>query len=143
MASLPGVETPLTADDLMMYEDQVNIWEEKEALLREIVYNTVDNSTFIIKGQPTAARMWEKLVSIHANKGSHQFALSLLGKLQNLCLTDDGNMREYICYMVSLRERLTEVGAPLTNEQFNAYIKTSLSFASCYHPVLTSQNHYQ
>ena len=29
----PGVETPLTADDLMIYEDQVDIWEEKEALI--------------------------------------------------------------------------------------------------------------
>ena len=71
--------------------------------------------------------MWEKLVSIHANKGSHKFALSFLGKLQNLRITEDGDMREHICDMVSLREHLAEVGAPLTDEQFNAYVKTSLS----------------
>ena len=40
--------------------------------------------------------------------------------------------------MVSLREGLLEVGAPLTDEQFNAYIKTSPSLAPCYHPVLTT-----
>jgi hypothetical protein len=73
------------------------------------VYNTVDNSTFLqIKGQPTAAKMWDKLVSIYGSKGSAQFEATLLGKLQNAHLTDDGDMRAHlVCPLFSLGVRRT------------------------------------
>ena len=115
--------TELTSKQLDEHEDELDVWEEKEAQLRELVYNTVDNSTFLqIKGQPTAAKMWEKLVSIYGSKGSAQFEATLLGKLQNAHYTDDDDICTHLGNMISLRERLEEIDSSLSDAQFNAYI---------------------
>jgi hypothetical protein len=84
--------------------------------------------------------MWDKLVSIYDSKGSAQFEATLLGKLQNACFTDDGDMRAHLGSMTTLRERLDEVGAPLSDAQFNAYIRTSLSLSPRFQPLLTTLN---
>jgi hypothetical protein len=131
----------LTDKQVDEHEELLDAWEEKEAQLRELVYNTVDNSTFLqIKGQPTAAKMWDKLVSIYGSKGSAQFEATLLGKLQNARFTDDGDMRAHLGNMTTLRERLDKVGAPLSDAQFNAYIQTSLSLSPRFQPLLTTLN---
>ena len=73
---------PLSEDDLEKHETSIDSWEQKEAQVRELIYNTVDNASFLqIKGEKTAAALWTKLTSIHGNKGA-QFEEYLLGKLQ-------------------------------------------------------------
>src|SRR6266550_3361090 len=65
---LPSSTDPLSADALETHETSVDSWEQKEAQVRELIYNTVDNSTFLqIKGETTAAALWKKLSSIHGN----------------------------------------------------------------------------
>jgi hypothetical protein len=40
--------------------------------------------------------------------------------------------------MDTLRERLSEIGSPISDVQFNAYIRTSLSLTTHYQPLLTT-----
>ena len=61
-------------------------------MLHEVIYGTVDRSTFIqIKGEPTAGAVWKKLQSIHADKGS-TFEMDLLTQLQTICFSDGDSM---------------------------------------------------
>jgi len=110
---------PLSDEALDKLETSIDTWEQKEAQVRELIYNTVDNATFLqIKGEKTSADLWTKLTSIHGNKGA-QF-------------------EEYLTTMNTLRERLSEIGSPISDVQFNAYIRTSLSLTTRYQPLLTT-----
>ena len=71
--------TPLSDNAVDKCEMSVDSWEQKEAQVCELIYNTMDNTTFLqIKGEKTAAALWKKLTSIHSNKGA-QFEEYLLG----------------------------------------------------------------
>ncbi|KAG6912216.1 hypothetical protein DXG01_016348, partial [Tephrocybe rancida] len=63
--------SPLTDEEIADHEDAIELWEQKEAQVREIIYSSVDQSTFYqVKSEPTAAAVWKKLASIHADKGA-------------------------------------------------------------------------
>jgi len=120
------------------HETSVDSWEQKEAQVCELIYNTVDSSSFLqIKGEKTAAALWKKLTSIHGNKGA-QFEEYLLGKLQTARYTENEDMRTHLTSMNTLRERLSEIGSSISDVQFNAYIRTSLSLTTRYQPLLTT-----
>ncbi|KAG6807500.1 hypothetical protein H0H92_007260, partial [Tricholoma furcatifolium] len=60
---------PLSDTEIETQEELIETWLQKEAQVREIIYGTVDQSTFLqIKGEPTVAAVWKKLTSIHADK---------------------------------------------------------------------------
>ena len=131
-------KTALADKDVNEHEDLLDIWEEKEAQLHEIVYNTVDNSIFLqIKGQPTATKMWEKLVTIYSSKGSAQFKTTLESSNR---FTNNGDMHNHLGSMSPFCEHLDKIGSPLSDAQFNAYIRTSLSLSPCFQPLLTTLN---
>jgi len=134
----------LSADDILppeaieKHETLIDSWDQKEAQVRELIYNTVDSASFLqIKGEKTAAALWTKLTSIHGNKGA-QFEEYLLGKLQTAHYAENENMRTHLTTMNTLRERLSEIGSPISDVQFNAYIRTSLSLTTRYQPLLTT-----
>ena len=57
---LPSSKDPLSDEDLNKHETSIDSWEQTEAQVRELVYNTVDNSIFLqIKGEATAAALWK------------------------------------------------------------------------------------
>ena len=123
---------PLSEEALEKHETSIDSWEQKEAQVRELIYNTVDNASFLqIKGEKTAAALWTKLTSIHSNKGA-QFEEYLLGKLQMARYAENENMRTHLTTMNTLCERLSEIGSPISDVQFNAYIRTSLSLTTRY-----------
>jgi hypothetical protein len=129
---------PLSDDALEKQETAIDTWEQKEAQVRELIYNTVDNASFLqIKGETTAAALWKKLSSIHGNRGA-QFEEYLLGKLQTARYMENEDMRTHLTTMNTLRERLSEIGSPISDVQFNAYIRTSLSLTTRYQPLLTT-----
>src|SRR6202023_4204646 len=106
-------------------------------MVREIIYGTVDRSTFIqIKGAATAAAVWKKLHAIHADKGS-LFETDLLTQLQTIRYSDGDSMRTHLTKMTELCDRLAEIGAPITDASFNSYIRSSLSLTSRYQPLFT------
>ena len=89
---------PLSKEALDKHETSVNSWEQKEAQVHELIYNTVDNATFLqIKREKTATALWKKLTSIHGNKGA-QFKEYLLGKLQTARYMENEDMRWYDCW---------------------------------------------
>ena len=129
---------PLDEDALKKHETSVDTWEQKEAQVCKLIYNTVDSALFLqIKGENTAAALWKKLTSIHGNKDA-QFEEYLLGKLQTACYAENEDMRTHLTTMNTLRERLAKIGSPISDVQFNAYIQTSLSLTTHYQPLLTT-----
>ena len=129
---------PLSDEEVDKHELTIDNWEQKEAQVRELVYNTVDNATFLqIKGELTTALLWKKLASIHGNRGA-QFEEFLLGKLQTARYTESEDMRTHLTMMNTYREHLAEIGSPISDVQFNAYIRTSLSLTTRYQPLLTT-----
>ncbi len=129
---------PLMDEVLEKHETSIDSWDQKEAQVRELIYNTVDSTSFLqIKGEKTAAALWTKLTSIYGNKGA-QFEEYLLGKLQMARYVENEDMHTHLTTMNTLRECLTKIGSPISDVQFNAYIRTSLSLTTCYQPLLTT-----
>ena len=129
---------PLTNDQLEAHKNEIDAYEQKEATLCEIIYGTIDRPTFIqIKGKATAASVWKKLQSIHADKG-FMFETDLITQLQTICYSDGDFMCTHLMKMTELHDRLTEISAPITNVSFNSYIRISLSLTPCYQPLFTA-----
>jgi len=127
-----GSSTALTEDELEKYEEEVETYEQKQASVREVIYRTVDKSTFLqVKNEPDAAAVWKKLISIHADKGS-MYETNLLAQLQNTRFAEGGNMREHLTSMTEIKERLAEMGCPISDEMFMSCIRTSLSLVPSY-----------
>src|SRR5258705_4461727 len=58
-------KVPLSDEALDKHETSVDTWKQKEAQVRELIYNTGDNASFLqINGKKTAAALWKKLTSI-------------------------------------------------------------------------------
>ncbi|KAG6871758.1 hypothetical protein C0995_000386 [Termitomyces sp. Mi166 len=79
-----------------------------------------------------------KLTSIHGNRGT-MFETDLLAQLQNSCFIKNGEvtMCDYLANLVILKECLAEIDCPLFDASFASYIRTSLSLAPSYKPLLT------
>ncbi|KAG6814917.1 hypothetical protein H0H87_006606, partial [Tephrocybe sp. NHM501043] len=98
--------TPLSDKEIAAYKDEVELWEQKEAQVQEIIYRSVDQSTFYqVKNKPTAAAIWKKLASIHANKGA-MFKTDLLNQLQTSRYVKNGdiNVRTHLTNLVVIKE---------------------------------------
>ena len=123
------------------HKTSIDSWEQKEAQVRELIYNTVDNSTFLqLKGKKPASAMWKKLSSIHRNKGA-QFEEYLLEKLQTARYAKTDDMRTHLSNMNTFCEHLSEIGSPISDVQFNAYIRTSFSLTTRFQPSLDHTEH--
>ncbi|KAG6893931.1 hypothetical protein C0995_015598, partial [Termitomyces sp. Mi166 len=122
------------------HEDAMEDWLQKEATVHDIIYATVDQSTFHqIKGETTATAVWKKLTSIHGNRGA-MFKTDLLAWLQNSHFIKNGEvmMCDHLTNLVILKEHLAEINCPLSDASFVSYICTSLSLAPSYKPLLTT-----
>src|SRR5271168_4870543 len=132
----PNELAPLSNEDLEEHEDFVDSYHQKEAQVREIIYDTVSKSVFLeIKDKSSAAGVWSKLVAIHEAKGTMTYT-DTLTKLSSARYADGKSMRAHISTMKELRERLAEMGNPINDDQFSAYIRASLT--PDYRPLLTS-----
>ena len=93
-----------------------------QAAVREVIYRTIDKTTFLqVKNKMDAASMWRKVASIHADKGT-LYKTNLLMQLQNTRYIEKESMREHIAKMTELRERLAEMNAPISDESFVSYL---------------------
>ncbi|KAG5721572.1 hypothetical protein E4T56_gene13059 [Termitomyces sp. T112] len=130
---------PLSDKEIDKIEDMMEEWSQKEAQVREIIYSTVDQSTFHqVKGEPTAAAVWKKLASIHSSKGA-MYETDLLAQLQNARFIKNGeiDMCTHLANLVVIKECLAEIRCPLSDASFVSYIRTSLSLAPTYKPLFT------
>ena len=131
-----GNTTAMTDDEFETYLDSIDTYAQKEAKVHEVLYDTLTKTvTLQIKGQPSAAESWKKLTSIFETKGDMTITDTLL-KLANTHYVDGNDMRVHVTTLLELRERLAEMGHSLSDQQFSAYIRTSLTAE--YRPLLTS-----
>ena len=131
------METLLTHEEINNYEEAIDLYEQREAQVREFIYGTVDPNTLIqIKGK-SSAEVWKKLVVIHAMKGD-MLKTDLLNKLQTIRYTDGDDMRTHLGTMKALHECLAETGPEITDNSFNTHIRTSLSLTTHYRPLFTT-----
>ena len=136
----PRGTTPLTNEEIEKHEEEEETYEQKQAAVREVIYRTVDKSTFLqVKNEISAANVWRKLISVHADKGM-LYETNLLTQLQTLRLVEKGNMREHLTQMTEIKERLAEMNCPLSDESFVSYLRTSLSLVPNYRSLLTTLN---
>ncbi|KAF8125390.1 hypothetical protein K438DRAFT_1648671, partial [Mycena galopus ATCC 62051] len=67
---LPNRIAPLSNDELEAHETKYDEYLQKQAQVRQIIYETVSEATFMrIKSRATAALMLSELISIYENKG--------------------------------------------------------------------------
>ena len=133
-----GSLAPLTDEELEKYEETVDTYDQSQAAVCEVIYRTIDKTTFLqVKNEVDAASMWKKVASIHANKGT-LYETNLLMQLQNIRYTEKESMREHIAKMTELRERLAEMNAPISEESFVSYLRTSLSLAPSFRTLFTT-----
>jgi len=87
---------------LTTLEKEQDEYEQKEASVREVIYETIGQSLFLqVKNEDTAAKVWDKLVSIMEKKGD-------------------------LASMSELKEQLEGMGAPISDPSFAAMIRKSL-----------------
>ena len=120
---------PLTDEEIEKHEEIQDSYDQMQAAVREVIYRTVDNTTFLqVKNEPNTAATWKKVISIHADKGS-LYETNLLTQLQNTRYAEGESMRDHIAKMTELRERLAEMNTPVSDKSFVSYLRTSLSLA--------------
>ena len=124
-----GSLSPLNDDELEKHEEATDLYDQMQAAVQEIIYRTVDKTTFLqIKNEMDAVSVWRKVASIHADRGT-LYEANLLVQLQNTRYNEKESMREHIAKMTELRERLAKMNAPISDESFVSYLQTSLSLA--------------
>jgi hypothetical protein len=129
---------PLNDDELEKHETEQDEYEQKQASVREVIYRTIDNSTFLqVKNEKDAAAVWKKVVSIHADKGS-MYETNLLTQLQNTRYVEGESMREHLAKMTEIKERLAEMNCQISDESFVSYIRTSLSLAQNFRSLIST-----
>jgi hypothetical protein len=67
-----GNATAMTDDEFETYLDSIDTYAQKEAQVREVLYDMLTKIvTLQIKGQLTAAHVWKKLMSIFERRHDH------------------------------------------------------------------------
>ncbi len=131
---LLGNLAPLSDDEVEKQLTLQDAYDQKEAQVREMMYETISTSTFMqIKNEPTAAAMWKKLTSIFEEKGISTQE-NLFNKLQNQHCPDDGDIRIHLANMSRMREELAAMGKSISDDSYATYIRTSLP--TSYRPTL-------
>jgi gag-polypeptide of LTR copia-type len=135
-----GILKPLSEEEIEKHEDTVDLYDQNQATVRDVIYRTIDKSTFLqVKGEKTANLVWQKLASIHTS-GSGMREAELLNKLQTMRYVDGTDMREHLTNMVETRERLAEMNVELSETSFVIYIRTSLSLVPIFRPLFIALN---
>ncbi|KAF8186555.1 hypothetical protein K438DRAFT_1596392, partial [Mycena galopus ATCC 62051] len=127
---LPNRIAPMSDTELAEHEDKLDEYLQKQAQVRQIIYETVSEATFMrIKNQSTVKLMLAALTSIFENKGE-MVQMDTLTRLQTMrCLADD-DVVKHITEMQRLKEALDSMGAPITDHAFSAYALSAATTSS-------------
>ncbi|KAG6894007.1 hypothetical protein C0995_015334 [Termitomyces sp. Mi166 len=116
--------SPMSDMDIEDHEELMEEWLQKEAQVHEIIYGTVDQSTFHqVKGETT---------TLLSGENSHQFMNA------HFVGNSEVDMHTHLANMVVIKECLAKIGCPLSDASFASYICTSLSLAPSYKPLFTT-----
>jgi hypothetical protein len=101
-----GNATAMTDAEFEAYLDSLDMYAQKEAQVREVLYDTLTKTvTLQIRGQPTAADSWKKLTSIFESKGDMTIT-DTLSKLTSTHYVDGNDMRAHVATLLELRNDL-------------------------------------
>ena len=132
-----GNTMELTSTQIEEIEKEVDQFEQKEASVREVIYETIGQSLFLqVKNEPTAAKVWSKLVSIMEKKGD-LIQVSVLAKMQTMICLENDDVRAHLATMSELKEQLEGMGAPMSDQSFAAMIRKSFPANS----IMTTQTY--
>ena len=132
-----GNTMELTSTQIKEIEKEVDQFEQKEASVREVIYETIGQSLFLqVKNEPTAAKVWSKLVSIMEKKGD-LIQVSVLAKMQTMICLENDDVRAHLATMSELKEQLEGMGAPMSDQSFAAMIRKSFPANS----IMTTQTY--
>ncbi|KIY48024.1 hypothetical protein FISHEDRAFT_74021 [Fistulina hepatica ATCC 64428] len=124
---LPSGSKPLSDEEADAAWEKADEWAQNEAKIREVIYETVDQTTFMqIKNEPTAAKMWQALAKITEGRGD-TIKVDTLARLQTMRCTEGDNIPEFIGRMTTLREDLAAMGSPVEDTQFASIIRLAFS----------------
>jgi hypothetical protein len=105
-----GNATAMTDNEFETYLDSLDTYAQKEAQVREVLYNTLTKTvTLQIKGQLMVEDFWKKLMSIFESNGD-MTVTDTLSKLATTHYVDGNDMRTHITTLLELQERLAEMG---------------------------------
>ena len=63
-----GSLAPLNNEELEKHEDTIDTYNQAQAAVCEVIYRTIDKTTFLqVKNEVDTALMWKKVTSIHAD----------------------------------------------------------------------------
>jgi len=86
---------PLTDMEVDAHKLLMNTYDQKQAQVKEIIYETVSKSVFLkIKDKNSAENIWKKLVSIHEAKGTMTYT-DTLTKLSMLRYAEGKSMHAH------------------------------------------------
>ena len=126
----------LTSEEIETIEGDLDTWEIKQAQAREIIYATVSKTTYgQIKSCVTVNELWAKLSSIHELEKGPLVHTDILSKLQNSRYAGK-NMCAHITVMRELCKQLDNIGHPIDDASFAAYVRVSLG--STWRPYLSA-----
>ncbi|KAF8662048.1 hypothetical protein AX16_001233 [Volvariella volvacea WC 439] len=130
----------LSAEEIEKVEQAIDLYEQKEAQMRSLIYSTISHSTFLqVKDCPSAHEVWENIVTLNEKKIVH-LSEKTLDRLQSLRYdpkASGASMRSHINNLVALRERLADTGCPISDEEFVPSIQESLSSTTPYRRLLS------
>ncbi|KAG5338966.1 hypothetical protein C0989_005465 [Termitomyces sp. Mn162] len=112
-------KTPLSGKEVEEHKDNIKDWLQKEAIVHDILYAIIDQSTFHqIRGELNAAAVWKKLASIHSNRGT--MFKTYLAWLQNSRFIENSgvSMYDHLANLVILKECLAKINCPLSDASF-------------------------
>ncbi|XP_076908344.1 uncharacterized protein LOC143565170 [Bidens hawaiensis] len=107
---------------------EIELWNRLDAIVLQWIYGTISTDLLqtIIKPKSTVCAAWEALETLFQdNKPSR--ALYLQQKLTNTRLEDFLNMEAYCREVKALSDQLTNVDAPLNNQQLVLQLITGLT----------------
>ena len=134
----PNSIAPLNDDEVAKHEEEQDTYEQKQASVHEVIYRTINNSTFLqVKNETNAAAIWKKVVLIHSDKGS-MYEMNLLTQLHNSRYVEGDDMREHLMKMTKMKERLAEMNCQISDESFVSYICTSLSLVPNFRSLVST-----
>jgi hypothetical protein len=137
-----GQMAPLNEDEIELYETKLDEYAQKQAQVRDIIYETVSQSAFAqIKGERTAAELWKRLVTINEHKNADVYGATL-NRLMWMQCSEDDDARKHITAMTNLKDSLAEMGNPLTDQMFSAYIRQSMpkSYSSLFTSIAAASS---
>jgi len=130
--------SPEDAKTLEVWKEKHCAWRHSEAVVKQQVAATIPNSLFMkVQGKGTTYEIWQALTKDFQNK-SRMISMDLRRRLQQQHCAEKGNVRAHFATLRTMREDLSSMGHPPTDDDFYAILLGSLP--SGYEPFISALN---